>query len=60
MSKPIVLSTVAEVDEWAAQETTPIAAVLTMGALHQGHAELVRYAKANTPNGTRMAQLVMY
>ena len=54
MSKPIVLSTVAEVDEWAAQETTPIAAVLTMGALHQGHAELVRYAKANTPNGTRI------
>jgi pantoate--beta-alanine ligase len=25
-----------------------------MGALHQGHAELVRYAKANTPNGTRV------
>lgn len=54
MSKPIVLSTVAEVGAWAAQEATPIAAVLTMGALHQGHAELVRYAKANTPNGTRV------
>ena len=54
MSKPIVLSTVAEVDAWAAQETTPIAAVLTMGALHQGHAELVRYAKEFTPNGTRV------
>jgi len=54
MSNPIVLSTVAEVDSWAAQETTPIAAVLTMGALHQGHAELVRFAKANTPNGTRV------
>ena len=54
MSKPIVLTTVSEVDAWAAQETTPIAAVLTMGALHQGHAELVRYAKANTPNGTRV------
>jgi pantoate--beta-alanine ligase len=54
MSKPIVLTTVAEVDAWAAQENTPIAAVLTMGALHQGHAELVRYAKANTPNGTRI------
>lgn len=25
-----------------------------MGALHQGHAELVRYAKANTPSGTRV------
>jgi pantoate--beta-alanine ligase len=54
MSIPIVLSTVAEVDAWAAREATPIAAVLTMGALHQGHAELVRYAKANTPNGTRV------
>jgi len=54
MSNPIVLSTVAELDSWAAEETTPIAAVLTMGALHQGHAELVRFAKANTPNGTRV------
>jgi pantoate--beta-alanine ligase len=54
MSIPIVLSTVAEVDAWAAREATPIAAVLTMGALHQGHAELVRYAKENTPNGTRV------
>jgi pantoate--beta-alanine ligase len=54
MSSPIVLTTVAEVDAWAAQEETPIAAVLTMGALHQGHAELVRYAKANTPMGTRV------
>ena len=54
MSNPIVLSKVAEVDSWAAQETTPIAAVLTMGALHQGHAELVKYAKANTPMGTRV------
>jgi pantoate--beta-alanine ligase len=54
MSIPIVLSTVAEVDAWAVREATPIAAVLTMGALHQGHAELVRYAKENTPNGTRV------
>jgi pantoate--beta-alanine ligase len=54
MSSPIVLSTVAEVDAWAAREATPIAAVLTMGALHQGHAELVKYAKENTPNGTRV------
>jgi len=54
MSKPSVLATIAEVDKWAAQESTPIAAVLTMGALHQGHAELVRFAKANTPNGTRV------
>jgi pantoate--beta-alanine ligase len=54
MSRPIVLNTVAEVDAWAEKETTLIAAVLTMGALHQGHAELVRYAKANTPSGTRV------
>ena len=54
MTKPIVLSTVAEVDAWTKKETTPIAAVLTMGALHQGHAELIRYAKANTPSGTRV------
>lgn len=49
-----VLTTVAEVDSWADQDATPIAAVLTMGALHQGHAELVRFAKANTPSGTRV------
>ena len=54
MSRPKVFTTVAEVDSWAAEEPTLIAAVLTMGALHQGHAELVRYAKANTPNGTRV------
>jgi len=54
MSRPIVLNTDAEVDAWAEKESTPIAAVLTMGALHQGHAELVRYAKANTPSGTRV------
>lgn len=54
MSDPVVLKTVAEVDAWAAQDSTQIAAVLTMGALHQGHAELVRFAKANTPDGTRV------
>lgn len=54
MSNPIVLTTVAEVDTWVAQYETPIAAVLTMGALHQGHAELARFAKANTPSGTRV------
>ena len=54
MSRPIVLNTVTEVDAWVGKEATPIAAVLTMGALHQGHAELVRYAKANTPSGTRV------
>ncbi len=54
MTELIVLKTVSEVDAWAAKETTAIAAVLTMGALHQGHAELVRHAKANTPSGTRV------
>ena len=54
MTRPVVLNTVTEVDAWAEKESTPIAAVLTMGALHQGHAELVRYAKANTPSGTRV------
>lgn len=54
MSRPKVFNTVAEVDAWAGAEETPIAAVLTMGALHSGHAELVRYAKANTPSGTRV------
>ena len=49
-----VLNTIAEVDAWVDKGATPIAAVLTMGALHQGHAELVRYAKANTPSGTRV------
>ena len=48
------MNTVTEVDAWVGKEATPIAAVLTMGALHQGHAELVRYAKANTPSGTRV------
>jgi pantoate--beta-alanine ligase len=54
MSAPLVLTTVAEVDSWASQADNPIATVLTMGALHQGHAELVKFAKANTPNGTRV------
>ena len=54
MTELIVLKTVSEVDSWAAKETTAIAAVLTMGALHRGHAELVRHAKANTPSGTRV------
>lgn len=54
MTKPKVLTTVAEVDAWASEDSSPIAAVLTMGALHEGHAELISYAKANSPEGTRV------
>jgi pantoate--beta-alanine ligase len=54
MNSPKVLTTVSDVDSWVAEESTQIAAVLTMGALHQGHAELIRFAKANTPIGTRV------
>jgi len=54
MTTPKVLTTVTELDSWASQEISQIAAVLTMGALHKGHAELVKYAKANTPMGTRV------
>jgi len=54
MTTPKVLTTVTELDSWASQEISQIAAVLTMGALHKGHAELVKYAKANTPMGTRI------
>jgi pantoate--beta-alanine ligase len=54
MNRPIVLNTVAEVDAWATKETTLIAAVLTMGALHEGHTKLIKYAKANTPSETRV------
>ena len=54
MNTPKVLTTVTELDSWVSQENSQIAAVLTMGALHNGHAELVKYAKANTPMGTRV------
>ncbi len=54
MSTPLVLTTVAEVKSWHSSQATPVAAVLTMGALHRGHAELITYAKANTPIGTRV------
>ena len=54
MSAPLVLTTVAQVQSWHSSQATPVAAVLTMGALHRGHAELITYAKANTPLDTRV------
>jgi len=54
MNSPRVLTTGSDVDSWVAEESTQIAAVLTMGALHQGHSELVKFAKRNTPIGTRV------
>lgn len=49
-----VFKTVCEVSDWCAESESPIAAVLTMGALHSGHAQLVTYAKMHTPVGTRI------
>ena len=54
MTQLKVLKTVAEVSNWCAESESPIAAVLTMGALHSGHAQLVTYAKSHTPAGTRV------
>lgn len=54
MTQLKVLKTVSEVSDWCAASESPIAAVLTMGALHSGHAQLVTYAKAHTPKGTRV------
>lgn len=42
----LVINTVAEMREWTAQQIdNPVAAVYTMGALHDGHLELVRHAR---------------
>ena len=54
MSELLTLTTVAEVQNWHASAASPVAAILTMGALHAGHAELVSYAKSQTPPGTRV------
>jgi len=54
MRPPTVLYTVTEVNDWCNESLTPIAAALTMGALHDGHAQLVTYAKSHTPEGTRV------
>lgn len=54
MTFPTVLATAAQVNEWRNESLSPIAAVLTMGALHDGHAQLVTYAKSHSPEGTRV------
>lgn len=54
MTLPTVLYTAAQVNDWCNESSAPIAAVLTMGALHDGHAQLVTYAKSHTPEGTRV------
>jgi pantoate--beta-alanine ligase len=54
MTFPTVLSTAAQVNDWRNESLSPIAAVLTMGALHDGHAQLVTYAKSHSPEGTRV------
>ncbi len=54
MTFPTVLATAAQVNDWRNESFSPIAAVLTMGALHDGHAQLVTYAKSHSPEGTRV------
>lgn len=54
MTFPTVLATAAQVNDWRNESLSPIAAVLTMGALHDGHAQLVTYAKSHSPEGTRV------
>ena len=54
MTFPTVLSTAAQVNDWRNESLSPVAAVLTMGALHDGHAQLVTYAKSHSPEGTRV------
>ena len=54
MTLPTVLATAAQVNDWRDESLSPVAAVLTMGALHDGHAQLVTYAKSHSPEGTRV------
>ncbi len=56
MTDPVVVSTVAELDQVLAGSTRPRAVVPTMGALHPGHAALVRAARESVgPDGTVVA-----
>ena len=40
-----VANSIAEYRSWFSNQKTPVASVFTMGALHQGHAELIKVAK---------------
>jgi pantoate--beta-alanine ligase len=56
VTDPVVVSTVAELDQVLAGSTRPRAVVPTMGALHSGHAALVRAARESVgPDGTVVA-----
>jgi pantoate--beta-alanine ligase len=45
MTAPQVVSTVAELRRWRGAMTDDVAVVMTMGALHEGHASLIRLAR---------------
>jgi pantoate--beta-alanine ligase len=54
MTQLEILRTVDEVNTWRNSAKSPVAAVFTMGALHNGHAYLIEYAKEHTPTDTRV------
>ncbi len=51
---PKILRTVEAVQAWHEECDSPVAAVLTMGALHKGHAQLITFAREYCPKGTRV------
>ncbi len=46
MTQPLILDSVASAIAWRRAQTEPVVAVFTMGALHSGHSELMRSARA--------------
>lgn len=51
---PKILRTVEAVQAWHEESDSPVAAVFTMGALHEGHAQLMTFAREYCPKGTRV------
>lgn len=45
-----VANSIAEYRAWYSEQKTPVVSVFTMGALHQGHAELIKVAKKYVDN----------